>query len=91
MHDTAARAKRSAAVEARARPALIRQVERRVRQRVSTKTPRPQERQRRGTERVRKASRSSYPLPIVTQIGRDYRPGPRQRIERVAQRVAHHV
>lgn len=24
------------------------------------------------------------PLPIVTQMGRDYRPGPRQRIERVA-------
>jgi tryptophanyl-tRNA synthetase len=31
-----------------------------------------------------------YPtLPIVTRMGRDYRPGPRQRIERVAQRAAH--
>lgn len=28
------------------------------------------------------------PLPIVTRMGRDYRPGPRQRIERVARRAA---
>ena len=30
----------------------------------------------------------SSPLPIVTRMGRDYRPGPRQRIERVARRAA---
>jgi hypothetical protein len=28
------------------------------------------------------------PLPIVTRMGRDYRPGPRQRIERVVRRAA---
>ena len=29
-----------------------------------------------------------FPLLIVTRMGWDYRPGPRQRIERVARRVA---
>lgn len=43
---------------------------------------------KRGKERVRQPSRSSSPLPIVTRMGRDYRPGPRQRIERVARRAA---
>lgn len=47
--------------------------------------PRPQERRMRGTERVRQ----KFPLRvqvllIVTRMGRDYRPGPRQRIEQVA-------
>lgn len=45
---------------------------------------------KRGKERVRQPSRLSSPLPIVTRTGRDYRPGPRQRIERVARRAAHH-
>jgi hypothetical protein len=43
----------------------------------------------RGTECVLRYSRSSSPLPIVTRMGRDYRPGLRQRIERVARRAAH--
>lgn len=44
---------------------------------------------KRGTERAHKPSRSSSStLPIVTRMGRDYRPGARQRIERVARRAA---
>lgn len=72
-------------------PAPIRQGERQECQRVSAKMPRPQERQRRGTERVLEPSRSLSLLPIATRVGRDYRPGPRQRIERVAQRAAQQV
>ncbi len=46
--------------------------------RVSTKTPRPQERWKRGTERVlQKFPLNSELLLIVTRMGRDYRPGPR--------------
>ena len=41
-----------------------------------------------GTERVRHNSRSTFPLPIVTRMGRDYRPGLRKQIERVARRAA---
>ncbi len=32
-----------------------------------------------------------FPLPIVTRMGRDYRPGSRQRIERVARRAASQI
>lgn len=47
-------------------------------------TPHPQERAARDRVRL-----STFPLNfscflIVTRMGRDYRPGPRQRIERVA-------
>jgi hypothetical protein len=64
--------------QASARPALARQGERRERLRVSTRTPRPQERRMRGTERVlRKFPLNLELLPIVTRMGRDYRPGPR--------------
>ncbi len=50
----------------------------------------------RGTERVLRKSRSicgrPFPLlPIVTRMGRDYRPGSRQRIERVARRAASQI
>lgn len=39
----------------------------------------------RGTERVRQEFPLRFELLlIVTRMGRDYRPGPRQRIERVA-------
>jgi hypothetical protein len=61
--------------------------ERRARLRVSSKTPRPQEHGHRpcGTERVlQKFPLRLLPLLIVTRMGRDYRPGPRQRIEQVA-------
>ena len=54
-----------------------REYARRERLRVSTKTPRPQERRVRGTERVlRKLPLNFQVLPIVTRMGRDYRPGP---------------
>ena len=43
----------------------------------------------RGTERVHQELPLRFQLlPIVTRMGRDYRPGPRQRIERVTRRVA---
>ena len=43
----------------------------------------------RGTECVRQTLPLRFPLLIVTRMGRDYRPGPRQRIEQVARRAAH--
>jgi hypothetical protein len=44
----------------------------------------------RGTERVHlKLPLNSNLLLIVTRMSRDYRPGPRQRIEQVARRAAH--
>ena len=42
----------------------------------------------RGTECVLQNSRSTSMLLIVTRMGRDYRPGPRQWIEQVALRAA---
>lgn len=49
--------------------------------RVSTKTPRPQERAARDRARPPETPTPLAPLLIVTRMGRDYRPGPRQRIE----------
>lgn len=47
--------------------------------------PRPQERRMRGTERVHQEFPLRFQLLlIVTRMGRDYRPGSRQRIEQVA-------
>jgi hypothetical protein len=71
-----------------ARPALARQEERRERLRVSTKMPRPQERRMRGTERVLKHSRSSYPAPDRHPDGPGLQARSAQRTERVARRAA---
>jgi len=48
-------------------------------------TPHPQERAARDRVRLQN-SRSASLLLIVTRMGRDYRPGPRQWIEQVARR-----
>lgn len=65
-------------LEASARPSPARQEERRERQRVSTRTPRPQEREAR--DRARPSDFPlSCPLPIVTRMGRDDRLGRQSR------------
>lgn len=49
--------------------------------------PRPQERRMRGTERVHQEFPLRFDLLlIVTRMGRDYRPGPRERIKQVARK-----
>jgi hypothetical protein len=65
-------------LEASARPSPARQGERQERQRVSTRTPRPQEREAR--DRARPSDFPlSCPLPIVTRMGRDDRLGRQSR------------
>ncbi len=54
----------------------------------ATKTPRPQERAARNRARPPGTPAPLAPLLIVTRMGWDCRPGPRQRIEQVARRAA---
>jgi hypothetical protein len=66
----------------------VRQGERQECQRVSAKMPRPQERKARDRARPQPFPLILSPLLIVTRMGRNYRPGQRQRTEQVARRVA---
>jgi len=80
-----ARSRRTPCARASA-PAGVGQWERQECQRVSTGNPAPS-----GARSAGQSASATPPaqlplLPIVTRMGRDYRPGPRQRIERVARK-----